>query len=236
MASDEYRKYCIAKIAEDHVGVAKLRTRYPNLQIIWDFWGDIYSFDRRLDEIKYFRQWFMLNYFKFHKISFKDVQVVWAGEKIVAKEGIVYCTVPRKMDKNTAARLYKSTRKELISVANKAVGDYVLKLNKNPSFSIKKANQFERELDVIYWRRFRGLSSVQVVSMAYRKRKPAWDEFRLTVKKCAIDAGVTRLKDLDRETMNSAVRHIDRLNQKGQKIIYALLNDEFSFPEDASPY
>ena len=235
LASDEYRKYCIAKIAEDNAVVSKLRKKHPNLEKIWHFWGDIYSFDRRLNEVKYFKQWLELNISKFHRIKFNKIEVIRAGDKIVAEEGVLYCAVSGKVDRKTAVQLYHSTRKELVSVANKAAGEYVLALNKNVPFSASKAAQFEREVDVIYWKRFLGLTSVQVAFRAYRKKKPAWDEFRATVRKCAMEVGAKRLKDLDRETMNSAIRSIDRLNKSGEKRIRSLLNDEFSFPEEASP-
>lgn len=235
LATEPYQQYCAAKKGENRQSLVKLIKIYPNLEDIWSFWGDIYCFDRRLNEVKYFSQWLDLNMFKFHKISFKKIQVVREGESFKAMRGTIYCTVSEKMDKKTAAQLYASTKAEMVSVANKIAGEYVLKLNKNAPFTAAKTLQYEREVDVIYWKRFLGLSSVQAAFKAYRKEKPAWDEFRTIVEKCRVDAEAVNVADLDRETMNTAVRSIDRFNRYGQKRINSLLNDDFSFPSEASP-
>jgi len=72
----------------------------------WLFWGNIYRFNRKLNVVKYFHQWFDLNHDKFHKVSFHKVQLVRVGTVITAKEGYIYCSIP----KNVNADMIKQAR------------------------------------------------------------------------------------------------------------------------------
>ena len=76
LATEPYQRYCEAKKCDDKLAVAKLSNRYPNLESIWEYWGDIYCFDKKLNEVKYFEQWFELNSFKFHRISFRKFNII----------------------------------------------------------------------------------------------------------------------------------------------------------------
>ena len=108
-----------------------LNKKYPRLESIWLFWGDIFHFDSALNETEYFNEWLLLNYPKFKRLSFNNVQVIREGETITAKKGTIYYAISENFDKHTAEKLYERTKDEVISTANKMVGAYILKLNKD---------------------------------------------------------------------------------------------------------
>jgi len=239
LATDAYQKYCKAKYEADHYEIEALNKKYPRLESIWLFWGDIFHFDSALNETEYFNEWLLLNYPKFKRLSFNNVQVIREGETITAKKGTIYYAISENFDKHTAEKLYERTKDEVISTANKMVGAYILKLNKdkgNNNFSLSKTHKYERAIDVIYWRKYLGLNNKESVLQAYSSKKLAWRDFKYKVKKCQNATHPKKnAEDLDLIELHSVVRNIDRLRIQGEAISNSLLNDDFVFPPLTKP-
>jgi hypothetical protein len=234
LATEPYQKYCKAKYDDECFDVKRLSREHPKLESIWLFWGDIFRFDTSLNETEYFNEWLLLNSSKFNELSFNDVQVIREGETITAKEGTIYYAISDNFDKHTAERLYERTKGDVINTANKMVGAYILKLNKDKgksSFSLSKTHKYERAIDVIYWRKYLGLSNKASVVKAYYSKKMAWSTFKYKVKRCQNSTNPKKdVEDLDLIELHSVVRNIDRLRMQGEAISNSLLNDDFIFP------
>ena len=237
LATPAYTKYCEAKTADDEVVAKKLLDLHPNLEKIWLFWGDIYSFDKDPNEVKYFQKWFDENQHKFWDVTFSKVKLVREGSLIRAKRGIIYCTIPKGIDADMISHLFRRTAGQIKSAANKEGGDYVLSLNKdNKSYTPQKTLQYERAITVLYWRNYLDLSPKEIIFKAYSWKSASWDKFRIKVDKYRKLSSKEKLEDLDLNDLQAIVRDVDRLRVQGEIISKSILDDDFTFPALARPF
>ena len=237
LATPAYKKYCQAKTTDDEITEKELLDQHPNLEKIWLFWGDIYSFDKDPNEVKYFQKWFDQNQDKFWDVTFNKVKLVREGDAIRAKRGVIYCTIPKGIDAHMISHLFRRTRSQIKSAANKEGGDYVLSLNKdNKKYTPLKTLQYERAITVLYWRNYLGLSPIEIINKAYSWKSVSWDKFRIKVDKYRKLSSKKDLKDLDLIDLQTIVRDIDRLRVQGEIISNSILDDDFTFPALARPF
>ena len=238
LATPAYKKYCQAKTTDDEITEKELLDQHPNLEKIWLFWRDIYSFDKDPNEVKYFQKWFDQNQDKFWDVTFNKVELVREGDVIEeAERGVIYCTIPKGIDAKMISHLFRRTGDQIKSAANKEGGDYVLSLNKDRKrYTPQKTLQYERAIAVLYWRNYLGFSPKEVIFKAYKWNTVAWDKFRIKVDKYRKLSNKKTLKALDLNDLQAIVRDIDRLRVQGEIISNSILDDDFTFPALARPF
>jgi hypothetical protein len=197
LSTEQYQSFCKAQKEDDQQTITTLTKKYPQLLNIWPFWGDIYSFDTSLDEIDYYEQWFMQNHRKLFPIQLKKVRILKEGEKITAKSGTVYITIRKENSLNTARQMYRKLFPALNKLLNLEAGTYIFGLRNDQDLTPKKTEQYERCIDVLYWRKYLELSPYKTISRAYYSKKPAWKDIKYKINKCHKASHKPKLKDVN---------------------------------------
>ncbi|GJM04885.1 MAG: hypothetical protein DHS20C09_08760 [marine bacterium B5-7] len=232
LSTKVYEDYCTAKRDKDEIAQNSIKKEYPNIEAMWIFWGDIFSFERWLDQEYYFAAWFLKgkNFNKFYPLVFHSVAVVFEGEEVVAEPNTVIVPIPRTHDIRVVSRILGRKLQNIVDLLEGKPGEFVVELKKQLEYSDFGSKKFEQTTDAMYWRNYLGMTPFQCILTAHRCNKPAWEDIKYKIDRCFKTSHKADFNDLSLDDVKSVVRIFDRLKNEGEAISNSLLNDKFTAP------
>lgn len=232
-----YGDYCFAQRRQNILLKTQIEEKYPNIEAVWYFWGDIFVLNRCQSQDDYFLVWFLTdkNYSKFYSFSFLQLQVVFEGAEVVAEPNSIIVAISKEHDMRTASRIFGRKLSKIAKLFDGAPGEFVVGLKKQLEYSEFGSMKFEQRVDVLYWRNHLGMTPFQCILTAHRFASPAWDDITYKIDKCFKASHKRSFDDLTLNDVKSVVRIFDRLKNQGETIAESLLNDKFTAP-DINPF
>lgn len=237
LSTEVYKDYCIAQTQKNTRIKSKIEKKYPNVEKMWYFWGDIFSISRSLSKDDHFLVWFVedKNYSKFYSFLFHSIAVVFEGDEVVAEPHTIIVPISRSHNIRVASRIFGRKLQKIVDLLEGKPCEFVVGLRKQLEYSEFGSMKFEQRVDVLYWRNYLGMTPFQCILTAHRCTKPAWDEITYKIDKCFKASHKADFNDLTLDDVKSVVRIFNRLKNEGEQISISLLNDKFTAP-DINPF
>lgn len=234
--NEDYRKFCNARRDNDLELQDQMREKYPHLADLHFFWRDVYgdtnSDDKYVadDERVAFDGWLCNNFHNIFDVKFDKFVIVREGEKITAKSGMSYFTIPAGTNKGLAFKLFAKDITALLEKLEEKISLRLLNLTKADWDKFDKLYLAERRLDVYHWRVSLGLGIKETIYRAYASESKCWGNFTKSVDRMfsqLISGEKMDITKIEMVVLIDQKNEIVKLKREGIAVVENVLHNKF---------